>query len=152
GGHVGDVRVKEVSDIEPVDIASVSNIAPVTIDTVRRVENIAPVAVHIKELNQVDPLLVDSLRIDQIRALAPVNLDRLNITRLPLVNLSVNQVPNVDLSVGRLPPVSIGVHQVFDLPSQYMARARLFGFEVLRVQIEGRTRVIPRDCARREQA
>lgn len=149
---MGDVNVKEVRNIDPVEIERLDNIAPLTIDSIRQVEAVAPVAVHIKELNQVDPLLIDSLRIDAVRNLDPLQVDQLNVTRLPVVNLSVNQVPNVDLNVRRLPPVSVAVHQSFDLPSSYLARAEFLGFEVLRLHLQGRTRIVPQDCARREQA
>jgi hypothetical protein len=149
---MGDVRVKEVRNIDPVRIQQVDQIAPVTIESIKRVEKVAPVAVHIKELNQIDPLSIESARIDGFRNIDPLQVDRLNVTRLPVVNLSVNQIPTVDLNIRRLPPVSIAVQQAFDLPSSYMARARFLGFEILRLQIQGRTRVIPRDCTQREQA
>lgn len=149
---MGDLNVEHVRDIEPIRIDRVSNIAPVTIDSIRQIERIAPAAVHIKELNHIDPLTIESVRVDAVRNVEALRVDRLNVTRLPVVNLSVNQVPNVDLSVRRVPPVSIGLHQVFELPSDYIARARFLGFEVLRIQLQGQTQVIPRDCARREQS
>lgn len=147
-----DVNIKQVTGVDPIPIGEVDNIAPVTIAAIQKVEKIAPVAVHIKELNQVDPLLIESLRVDRVREIDPLNVDRLNVTRLPVVNLSVNRVPRVELDVRRIPPVAIGVHQVFELPSQYTARARFLGFEVLRVEISGTTRVLPRECARREES
>lgn len=147
-----DVNIKQVTGVDPIPIGEVDKIAPVTIAAIQKVEKIAPVAVHIKELNQVDPLLIESLRVDRVREIDPLNVDRLNVTRLPVVNLSVNQVPGVELDVRRIPPVAIGVHQVFELPSQYTARARFLGFEVLRVEIAGKTRVLPHDCARREKS
>lgn len=149
---MGDVNIKQVTNIDPIRIQEVDSIAPLTIDSIKQIEKIAPVAVHVKELNQIEPLLIESLRVDAVRNLDPLRVDRLNVTRLPVVNLSVNQVPGVDINVGRLPPVAIGVHQWFDLASDYTARTRFFGFEILRVQLEGRTRVTPRDCARREEA
>ncbi|MGH7070272.1 MAG: hypothetical protein ACREFO_09680 [Acetobacteraceae bacterium] len=147
-----DVNIKQVTGVDPIPIGEVDNIAPVTIAAIQQVDKIAPVAVHIKELNQVDPLLIESLRVDRVREIDPLNVDRLNVTRLPVVNLSVNQVPEVELEVRRIPPVTIGVHQSFELPSQYTARARFLGFEVLRVEIAGKTRILPRDCARREES
>lgn len=147
-----DVNIKQVSGVDPIPIGSVSNIAPVTIAAIQEVDKIAPVAVHIKELNQGDPLAIESLRVDRVREIDPLTVDRLNVTRLPVVNLSVNQVPGVELDVRRIPPVAIGVHQTFELPSHYTARARFLGFEVLRVEIAGKTCVIPRDCARREES
>lgn len=145
-----DVSIKQVTGVDPVPIGEVDNIAPITIAAIREVDKIAPVAVHIKELNQGDPLLIESLRVDRVREIDPLKVDRLNVTRLPVVNLSVNEVPGVELDVRRIPPVAIGVHQIFELPSQYSARARFLGFEVLRVEITGKTRVVPRECARRE--
>lgn len=147
-----DVNVKQVTGVDPIPIGKVDNIAPVTIAAIQEIDKIAPVAVHIKELNQVDPLLIESLRVDRVREIDPLNVDRLNVTRLPVVNLSVNQVPEVELDVRRIPPVAIGVHQSFELPSQYTARARFLGFEVLRVEIAGKTCILPRDCARREES
>jgi hypothetical protein len=146
---MGDINV---TNIPPVTVAEIDNIAPVTIAAVQQIDRIAPVAVHIKELNQIDPLQIDSLRIDRVRHIDPLSVERLDVTRLPVVNLSVNQVPAVDVSVRRMPPVSVGIHQEFDLPSNYTARARLFGFEILRLRLQGCTRVIPRDRVRREQA
>lgn len=150
-----NVTIEEFEDslaIEPLDIKSVSNIAPVTIETVKQVEKIAPVAVHIKELNQVDPFTIESLRVDSVRHVDPLQVERLNITRMPVVNLSVSQVPSVDIGIRRMPPLAVGIDQSFDLPSQYLARVRLLGFEVLRAQITGCTRVVPRDRVPREQA
>jgi hypothetical protein len=147
-----DVNIKEVDNISPVTIAAIQSIAPIEISSIDKIEKIAPVAVHIKELNQVEPLLIESLRIDRVREIDPLSVDRLNVTRLPVVNLSVNQVPEVSISVSQLPPVAIAVQQCFDMPSDYTARARLLGFEVLRIHLSGTTRVIPRDRARREQA
>lgn len=126
--------------------------AGVEITSIDTIKQIAPVAVHIKEVNQVAPLLVESLRIGRVREIDPLNVDRLNVTRLPVVNLSVNQVPEVAISVNQLPSVAIAVQQCFDMPSDYTARARFLGFEVLRIHLSGTTRIIPRDRARREQA
>jgi len=147
-----DVNIKEVDNVSPVPISQVSNIAPIEISSIDKVENIAPVAVHIKELNNLDPLLIESLRVDRVREIDPLNVDRLNVTRLPVVNLSVNQVPEVAIGVSQLPPVAIAVQQCFDLPSDYTARARFLGFEVLRIHLFGTTRIVPHDRARREQA
>ncbi|MDA8051271.1 MAG: hypothetical protein M0002_14930 [Rhodospirillales bacterium] len=149
-----DVNIKQVTGVDPitlnpVTIEEVDNIAPVTIAAV---EKVAPVAVHVKELNQIEPLLIESLSVDRVREIDPLHVEQLNVTRLPMVNLSVSRVPGVEIDVTRIPPVAIGIHQVFDLPSQYTARARLLGFEVLRVEIAGRTRVVPRECARREES
>jgi hypothetical protein len=146
-----DVKITEVDNISAVTIAAIQSIAPVEISSIDKIEKIAPVAVHIKEVNQIAPLLVESLRIDRVREIDPLSVDRLNVTRLPVVNLSVNQVPEIAISVSQLPSVAIAVQQCFDMPSDYTARARFLGFEVLRIHLSGQTRVIPRDRARREQ-
>jgi hypothetical protein len=136
-------------DITNTVSVDITGIPPIEISSI---DKIAPVAVHIKELNQVEPLLIESLRIDRVREIDPLSVDRLNVTRLPVVNLSVNQVPEVSISVSQLPSVAIAVQQCFDMPSDYTARARFLGFELLRIHLSGTTRVIPRDRARREQA
>ncbi len=146
---MGDVRVKELPSVE---IARIDNIAPVTIAALQQIDKIAPVAVHIKELNQVEPLQVESLRVDRVSNIDPLLVDRVNVTRLPVVNLSVNQVPGVDVTIRRLPPVSIGIHQMFEMPSHYTAKARFLGFEFLTLQLDGCTRVVPRDIVHREQS
>ena len=134
-----------------VDITNTATANPVGVE-ISSIDKVAPVAVHIKEVNQIAPLLVESLRIDRIREIDPLSVDRLNVTRLPVVNLSVNQVPEIAIGVSRLPPVAIAIQQCFDMPSDYTARARFLGFEVMRIHLSGQTRVIPRDRARREQA
>lgn len=140
-----DVDITGFDQALTVDIAS---IPPIDISSIDNIKQIAPVAVHIKELNQIAPLLVESLRIDRVREIDPLNVDRLNVTRLPVVN----QVPEVAIGVSRLPPVAIAVQQCFDMPSNYTARARFLGLEVLRIHLSGTTRIVPRDNARREQA
>jgi hypothetical protein len=146
---MGDINV---TNIPPITIQSIQNIAPVTVAAIEQIDKIAPVAVHIKELNQVAPLQVESLRIDRVRQIDPLTVERLDVTRLPVVNLSVNQVPSMDVRVQHMPPLSVGIHQEFDLPSQYTARAQVFGIEFLRLQLAGCTRVIPRDPVRREKS
>ena len=150
---MGDISVKitEIDTVHtiPVDI---NKIPPVHITGIDQVHQIAPVAVHIKELNQVDPLLIESLRVDRVSNIDPLSVDRLNVTRLPVVNLSVNHAPEIAIAVKSLPPVPIALTQAFDLSSDYSARARVLGFEVLRLRLTGSTRVTPRDLARREQA
>jgi hypothetical protein len=150
---MGDISVKitEVDNVShvPVDITSVP---PVEISSIDRIGQIAPVAVHIKELNQVDPLLIESLRIDRVSNIDPLSVDQLNVTRLPVVNLSINQAPEIAIAVKSVPSVPIALTQAFDLDSDYSARARLLGFEVLRLRLTGSTRATPRDLARREQA
>jgi hypothetical protein len=114
-------------------------------------QNIAPIAAHIKEVNHIDPLSVESLFVSQVRNIEPLSIAKFNVTNLPLVNLALRQIPAVDLNVRRLPAISVGLHQVFDLPSNYTVRARFLGFEVFRLQLSGCTRIEPRERYRREQ-
>jgi hypothetical protein len=144
---MGDVDVKQVKNIDPVtikEIDRVSNIEPL------RIAKIAPAAVHVKELNHIDPITVDSLRVDEVRNLEPVKIERFDVTHLPTVNLTLGEVPALDLNLRRIPPLAVGLHQEFVLPSEYFIRARLLGLEFLRVHVTGRTRVHPHDRTRRE--
>ena len=118
---------------------------------INALQNIAPIAAHIKEVNHIDPISVESLFVSQVRNIEPINIAKFNVTNLPLVNLALRQIPAVDLNVRRLPAISVGLHQVFDLPSNYMVRARFLGFEVFRLQLSGCTRIEPRERYRREQ-
>ncbi|MEI6669601.1 MAG: hypothetical protein WCP29_15745 [Acidobacteriota bacterium] len=117
-----------------------------------RLEEIAPAAVHIKEVNHIDPVTVESLKIDKVSNLDPLRIEELNVTRLPMVNLALRQLPAVDMNIRRLPPVSIGLHQDVHIPSNFTVRARLFGVEFFRVNVDGHAMLIPRDRAHREQA
>jgi len=146
---MGDVKVKEVKKIDPVKIDRFRNIDPLTI---AKIQHIAPAAVHIKELNHIDPISVESLRIDEVRNVDPIRVERFDVTNLPTVNLSLRQLPSVDMNIRRLPPVSVGLHQDLSLPSNYTVRARLLGIEFLRVNIDGRTELTPIARARREQS
>ena len=118
---------------------------------INALQNIAPIATHIKEVNHIDPLSVESLFVSQVRNIEPLHIAKFNVTNLPLVNLALRQIPAVELNVGRLPAVSLGTHQVFDLPSNYTVRARFLGFELFRIQLSGRTRIEPQERFRREQ-
>lgn len=146
---MGDIKIKEAKNLDKLRISELSNVDPLVISEVR---HIAPAAVHIKELNHIDPLTIESLRIDEIRNLDPIRVEQFNVTNLPTVNLSFRQLPAVDMNIRRLPPVSIGLHQDFCLPSSYTLRARLLGIEFLRLNLDGRTMVSPRDKVRREQS
>jgi hypothetical protein len=144
---MGDVDVKSVKNIDPLvikEIDAVKNIEPL------QIAKIAPAAIHVKELNHIDPISVDSLRVDEVRNLEPVKIEQFDVTTLPTVNLSLGEIPELDLNVRRMPPLAVGVHQAFVLPSEYLVRARLFGFEVLRLHVTGQTHVHPRDEAPRE--
>ena len=146
---MGDIKIKEAKNIDKLRISELSNIDPLVISEVR---HIAPAAIHIKELNHIDPLTIESLRINEIRNLDPIRVEKFNVTNLPTVNLSLRQLPSVDMNIRRLPPVSIGLHQDFCLPSSYTLRARLLGIEFLRLNLDGRTMLSPRDKIRREQS
>jgi len=144
-----DVDVNKVKNIDPVRISEVRNIDPVTI---AQVQKIAPAAVHIKELNNIDPLSIESLRIDRVHNLDPLNVERFNVTSIPTVNLSLSRLPAVDLNVKRVPPVAIALQQNLELSSNYTVHTRFFGFEILRMQLHGCTNVLPKDKHRREQS
>ncbi len=146
---MGDIKIKEAKNLDKLRISELSNVDPLVISEVR---HIATAAVHIKELNHIDPLTIESLRINEIRNLDPIRVEEFNVTNLPTVNLSLRQLPAVDMNIRRLPPVSIGLHQDFCLPSSYTLRARLLGIEFLRLNLDGRTMVSPRDTVRREQS
>ena len=146
---MGNVKVKEAVNIEKLRINELSNIDAFRIAEIR---NVAPVAVHIKELNQLDPISVESLRIREISNLEPISIEKFNITSLPTVNLSLRQLPAVDMNVRRLPPVSVGFHQNFSIPSNYVLRARVLGFELFRLHLDGQTSLIPREKYRREES
>ena len=155
---MGDIKVKEAKNIErlrinedhnKLRITELSNIDPLVVDEVR---HIAPAAVHIKELNHIDPITIESLKVNEIRNLDPIRVEKFNVTNLPTVNLSLRQLPAVDMNIRRLPPLSVGLHQDFCLPSSYTLRARLLGIEFLRLNLDGHTVLSPRDKVRREQA
>jgi hypothetical protein len=127
-----------------IGIDEVKNIEPL------RIAKIAPAAIHVKELNHIDPLTVESLQVDAVRNIDPVQVDKFDVTSLPTVNLSIGEAPELDLNLREIPPFAIGLHQDFVLPSEYLIRARLLGFEFLRVQVTGRTVMHARDQVRRE--
>ena len=143
---IDNANIDRVHDVE---------IDPFTINSIKRIEQIekiAPVAVHIKELDQIAPLSVESLRVDHVRHVDPLRVERFDVTHLPTVNLSLSQIPSLDLNVRRVPPITIAIGQQFELPSCYTIRTKFMGFEVLRLEIDGRTRIVPQDRARREQS
>ena len=138
-------------DIDIKSFQDTLHIAPQTIEPLT-LEKIAPVAVHVKELNQIAPISVESLRVDQVRHVDPLRIDRLNITQLPSVSLSLSQLPSLEVKVNRLPPMAIALQQELVLTSGYTMRARIFGLDLMRMEICGTTKVAPRDCAHREQS
>ncbi|MPZ31646.1 MAG: hypothetical protein GEV13_11735 [Rhodospirillales bacterium] len=137
-----DVKIKQVRDIDPLDIN------PLTINPL----TVRPLAVHLKELNQVAPLSVESLRVDHVRHVDPLQIDQLNITSLPTVNLTMSQLPALDINVRRVPPVAVALHQQFEMCSDYAMTARVLGLPLMRLSLSGRTTITPKDCARREQS
>ena len=139
---MADIDINRVKDIDPIRIRELSNIDPLRID---RVRNIEPVAVHIKEVNHIDPLSIEALHVTEIRNIDPIRVEQFQVTHLPTVNMAVRQLPPVDMSVRQWPAVSVGTHQHFDVPSSYTMRARLLGFEFLRLHLSGRTAVVPRE-------
>lgn len=121
------------------------------IQGIDRIQNIDPVAVHLKEVNHIDPLSIDSLHVSEVKNIDPIEISKFNVTNLPMVNVSLQKLPAVDFNVKSLPPVSVGTHQNFCIPSDYTLRARVLGIELLRLHLNGKTSVIPKERARREQ-
>jgi hypothetical protein len=144
---MGDVDVKQVKNIDPVTIKSVDQVK--NIDPLR-IAKIAPAAIHVKELNHIDPISIDSLRVDEFRNVDPFRIERFDVTTLPTVNLSIGEAPSLDLDIRRIPPLAIALGQNVVLPSEYHVRARLLGLEILRIHITGRTMLRPCDEPRRE--
>ena len=153
--HIEDdsvVRLKEGSHVE-VDQGSAIEVqgTPAHPFFLQSVQNIAPVAVHLKELNHIDPISVESLVISQVRNIEPLNIEKLNVTGLPQVNMALRSLPPVELNIRNLPALSIGLHQVFEMPSNYQLRAQVLGFELFRILLSGRTRIAPTERFRQEQ-
>jgi hypothetical protein len=141
--HVKDVQVEHVKGVE------VEHVKDVEIEHVR---HISPVAVHLKEINNIDPVSVDAFNVTEVRNIEPLRVQEFNVTNLPRVNVSLRQLPTVELNVRRLPPVSVGLHQNFQIPSNYLLRMQLLGFEFFRVALNGQSQLIPCEKHRREQA
>ena len=139
-----DIDVKSFQD--ETSNRSALTIKPLTLD------KIAPVAVHVNELNHIAPITVALLLVDHVRQVDPLRIDRLNITQLPSVSLTLSRLRALEVKVGRVPPVGIALEQELELTSCYTLRARTFGLDLMRMEICGNTRVVPRDCADREQS
>ena len=131
------VRITEVRKIDPLQI--------------KAVQDIGPIAAHIKEVNHIDPLSIESLYVNEIRNIDPVKVEEFNVTNLPMVNMSLKQLPALDMNLRKLPPVSIGLNQNFKVPSDYTVRGQLLGIEFFRVNLAGNTMIQPQDRFRREQ-
>jgi hypothetical protein len=153
--HIEDdsvIRLKEGSHIQ-VDDGSTVEVKGTKAHPffLQEVQNIAPVAVHVKEVNHIDPINVDSLFVSQVRNIEPLQIEKFNVTNLPLVNMSLRQLPPVEMSIRHLPPVSIGLHQVLEMVSSYVVRAQVAGLELFRINLSGRTCIAPTERSRREQ-
>ena len=153
-----DIHVKEVSDIAPITInpLTIDHVKDVEVEYVKdveidRIQRIAPVATHIKEINNIDPVSVDVFNVTEVRNIEPLRVQEFNITNLPNVNISLRQLPPVEMNIRRLPPVSVGFHQDIHVPSNYVVRMQLLGFEFLRVALDGQSHLLPRERFRREQ-
>ena len=123
-----------------------------TIKGIDKVKNIDPVAVHLKEVNHIDPLSIESLHVSEVKNIEPIEISKFNITNLPMVNVSLQKLPPIDFNVKTIPPVSVGTYQNFCILSNYILRARLLGIELVRLNLDGQTSIIPKDRARREQS
>lgn len=119
---------------------------------ITELQKIAPIATHIKEVNRIDPLRIEEFHLNELKNIEPIRIEKFNVTNLPMVNVALRQLPAVDMNIRRLPPVSVGLHQDFQVPSNYLVRGLLFGIELFRIQLNGETRIIPRDRYRREQS
>ncbi len=140
------LKIDQFTGIEPFHIKEATGIEPL------RISEIAPAAVHIKELNHIDPITLEPLRVNEVKNIDPISVEKFNVTHLPTVNLSVRQLPALDMNVKRIPPCSVGFHQDIHIPSNYTVRARLLGFEIFRLNMNGHTMLVPKDKARREQS
>jgi hypothetical protein len=151
---VGDVnitsplRIHEVKGVEQLRISQFTGVEPLRI---AEVSHIAPAAIHVKELNHIDPISIESLRVDEVRNIDPVRVERFDVTHLPTVDISMSRMPTLAVNVRRVPPVAIAVRQRFVLPSQYTMHATMFGIEILRLKLHGRTVVEPCDTVPRER-
>ncbi|MGZ3273622.1 MAG: hypothetical protein ACXU82_00040 [Caulobacteraceae bacterium] len=135
-------------DLKSTHYTEAMPLAPLTINPL----TVTPIAVHLKELNQVAPLSVDSLRIDRVSHVDPLTIEELNVTGLPTVNLAMSQLPALDINVRKVPPVAIAIHQQFEMCSDYGITAKVLGLPLMRLALAGRTTITPKDCARREQS
>ena len=111
-----------------------------------------PLATQIKEVNHIDPLSIESMHVSEVKNIEPLQIAKFNVTNLPMVNVSLQKLPTVDFNVKTLPPISVGTHQNFCVPSDYTLRARVLGVELVRLHLNGKTSIIPKERARREQA
>jgi len=135
-------------DLKSTHYTEALPVAPLTIKPL----TVTPIAVHLKELNQIAPLNVESLRVDHVRHIDPLQIEELNITSLPTVNLTMSQLPALDINVRRVPPIAVALQQQFEMGSDYAMTARVFGLPLMTLAITGRTVITPKDCVRREHS
>lgn len=113
------------------------------INSIESVKNIDPVAVHLKEVNNIAPLSIDDLKISEVKNIEALEISKLNVTHLPMVNVSVQNLPTLDINVNKVPDITISTRQKFLLPSNYSLQARFLGIEILRLHLKGETMVLP---------
>lgn len=149
---MGDIKITASSELGIKGEAGAEHVH-IDIDplSIQEVQNIAPLAAHIKEVNHIDPISIEALHVSEVRNIEPIIIEKFNVTDLPMVNMTLRQIPTVDMNVRRLPPVSIGTHQNFHVPSSYTVRAKFLGIEFLRIYLDGHTTIIPKERYRREQ-
>ncbi|MBN2035139.1 MAG: hypothetical protein JW768_00220 [Chitinispirillaceae bacterium] len=133
----GDPNKRIMSDIAPVEV--------------KRTKNIDPISAHIKEVNHIDPVTIESLRVSTVRDIEPLRVEEVNVTTIPTLNHTVRHMPAMDMSVRRVPPMSVGVHQRFEVPSDYTMRATVLGFEVARISLKGTSWIIPHQVNKPER-
>jgi hypothetical protein len=131
--YVHDVQVTHVKDVE-----------------IDRIQKIAPVAAHIKEINNIAPLSVDNFNVTEVKNIDPLRVSEFSVTNLPHVNVSLRQLPTIEMKIRTLPPVSIALSQKFVMPSEYQVGFKVLGFELARISLRGATQVIPQERFRRE--
>lgn len=151
---MGDVKItdKSVLKLKDGSTLTLKDNSALTVKSIDEVKNIGPVAVHLKEVNHIDPLSIESLHVSEVKNIEPIEVSKFHITNLPMLNVSLQKLPAVDFNVKSLPPVSVGLHQNLFIPSSYLLRARLLGFELARLNLDGQTTIIPKERARLEQS
>jgi hypothetical protein len=143
---LGDLNINKWPDL---GIKKVTGIDPIRIE---EVQNISPVAHHVKEVNNIDPISVDEFHINEVKNIDPIKVDKFHITNIPPVNVVLRHLPKADMAITEVPPLSVGLHQDFDVPSHYSVSGHLLGFELFRLFLDGHSRIIPKDKYRNEQS
>ena len=148
---MGSISITNTEEKDAVQI-ELTDDSKLGINSIDRVQNIDPVAIHIKEVNHIDPLSIDALHIKEVNNIDPIQVAKFNVTNLPMVNVSLRQLPDIEINLKTLPPITVGTHQTFCIPSNYTLRARFLGVELIRLNLDGQTMVIPKERYRREQS